>query len=210
MLAAHAKGKLVADRYRSDYRSISAATERRRILGAMSERDKSSLSKLFGSIARGTVGASMSKVRDALVGQLQASVKSGSSPKADLKKTMKSLGFQKGNSHVVNTVVRTQTAMAFNAAVWQEAMDDPEVWGFRYSTAGDERVRLTHQAIDGTTLPKSHKFWMQFAPPNGWNCRCGLEMLFDPQEEVITVAKPEVDAAFRFNPRILIAKGLSA
>ena len=42
----------------------------------------------------------------------------------------------------------------------------------QYRTAKDERVREQHRILDGITLPPSDKFWDEFFPPNGWNCRC--------------------------------------
>ena len=42
----------------------------------------------------------------------------------------------------------------------------------QYRTAKDERVREQHRLLDGITLPPSDKFWDEFFPPNGWNCRC--------------------------------------
>lgn len=33
-------------------------------------------------------------------------------------------------------------------------------------------MREQHRILDGITLPPSDKFWDEFFPPNGWNCRC--------------------------------------
>ncbi|MGN0235870.1 MAG: phage minor head protein [Paludibacteraceae bacterium] len=52
---------------------------------------------------------------------------------------------------------------------WQADGDD---YDLQYRTAGDERVRGAHAALDGVTLPPSDKFWNKYLPPNGWNCRC--------------------------------------
>ncbi len=41
-----------------------------------------------------------------------------------------------------------------------------------YTTAGDDRVRESHEELDGITLPKNHSFWDTYYPPLGWNCRC--------------------------------------
>ena len=40
------------------------------------------------------------------------------------------------------------------------------------SLSGDSKVRPTHAALNGVTLPPSSPFWDSFMPPNGWNCRC--------------------------------------
>lgn len=197
--AAHLKGHARA----KSFRPISAASrETKRILNRASTRDKEALSKFYGAIARSTVSKTMSQVRDSLVLQLDASVRSGTSPKADLNKSLKRLGFGRGSDNLVDSIVRTQTAMAFNAAAWVEA-DDPMLWGFTYVTAGDERVRESHQVLDGVTLPKEDTWWKLYAPPNGWRCRCGLQPLYEPTEIVRFEGTPEVDPAFKFNPASL-------
>ena len=42
----------------------------------------------------------------------------------------------------------------------------------QYRTALDGLVRPEHAALEGITLPPSDKFWNEYYPPNGWNCRC--------------------------------------
>lgn len=58
------------------------------------------------------------------------------------------------------------------AAKWHEWSKDGDEYNLQYRTAGDERVRDEHAALDGVTLPPSDKFWDRYLPPNGWNCRC--------------------------------------
>lgn len=58
------------------------------------------------------------------------------------------------------------------AARWQEIAEDGDDFLLQYRTAKDERVREQHRLLDGITLPPSDKFWDEFFPPNGWNCRC--------------------------------------
>ena len=58
------------------------------------------------------------------------------------------------------------------AARWQEIAEDGDDFLLQYRTAKDERVREQHRILDGITLPPSDKFWEEFFPPNGWNCRC--------------------------------------
>lgn len=58
------------------------------------------------------------------------------------------------------------------AARWQEIAADGDDFLLQYRTAKDERVREQHRLLDGITLPPSDKFWDEFFPPNGWNCRC--------------------------------------
>jgi uncharacterized protein with gpF-like domain len=77
------------------------------------------------------------------------------------------------------------------------------LWGFEYSTAGDERVRASHRPFDGVRYPKEHPFWRQFVPPNGWNCRCGLNPVYYGDRDATIKAfrgVPNVPREFRFNP----------
>jgi SPP1 gp7 family putative phage head morphogenesis protein len=57
------------------------------------------------------------------------------------------------------------------AAKWNDFADNDR-YELQYRTAGDNRVREEHAALNGTTLPKSDPFWSSYMPPNGWNCRC--------------------------------------
>lgn len=52
---------------------------------------------------------------------------------------------------------------------WSNFSDD---YNLQYRTAGDERVRDSHDKLRDTTLPKGDAFWSSFYPPNGWRCRC--------------------------------------
>lgn len=61
---------------------------------------------------------------------------------------------------------------AYMAARWKEFEKDGEDYYLQYRTAGDARVRRTHQKLHGITLPIASKFWDKYFPPNGWNCRC--------------------------------------
>lgn len=58
------------------------------------------------------------------------------------------------------------------AAKWQQ-YEDPD-FNLQYRTAGDEKVREDHAALDNTTLPPNDPFWDEYYPPNGWNCRCNV------------------------------------
>ena len=63
------------------------------------------------------------------------------------------------------------------AVKWRQIEDDGDRYNLQYRTAGDERVRSEHAALDNTTLPPSDPFWDDYLPPNGWNCRCTVEQV---------------------------------
>lgn len=60
------------------------------------------------------------------------------------------------------------------AVKWNDFMKDGDQYNLQYRTAGDDRVREAHAALDGVTLPPSDDFWKSYLPPNGWNCRCNV------------------------------------
>jgi uncharacterized protein with gpF-like domain len=41
-----------------------------------------------------------------------------------------------------------------------------------YRTAGDDRVRPAHAALDGFAAKASDVVWHRLYPPCGYNCRC--------------------------------------
>lgn len=63
-------------------------------------------------------------------------------------------------------------ASAEMAAKWEGYEEDGDEYYLQYRTAGDDKVRPEHVALNGVTLPMSDPFWDEYFPPNGWNCRC--------------------------------------
>lgn len=100
-------------------------------------------------------------------------------------------------------------ASAEAAARWERYEEDGDRYNLQYRTAGDDRVRPEHAALEGVTRPKSDPFWDEFYPPNGWNCRClavqvrrGKYAETDPEEAfrrgAAALAKDK-NGMFRFN-----------
>jgi hypothetical protein len=88
------------------------------------------------------------------------------------------------------------------------------LWGYRYETAADERVRPSHMAMQGVTLPADDPFWKKNYPPNGWNCRCTAIAVYERQPIVRPPAffeldgeriKPGADPGFDFDPVIFVS-----
>jgi SPP1 gp7 family putative phage head morphogenesis protein len=86
------------------------------------------------------------------------------------------------NDRFNNTWLKTEYDNAVGASTmaarWNDfeknAEDQPYL---RYSTAGDERVRSSHRAIDGVIRKITDAFWNTHFPPNGWRCRCDTDQL---------------------------------
>ena len=64
------------------------------------------------------------------------------------------------------------TASTQMAAKWADIERDGDEYNLQYRTAMDGFVREEHAALESITLPPSDKFWNEYYPPNGWNCRC--------------------------------------
>ena len=74
---------------------------------------------------------------------------------------------------LLETLVRTQIAVAYGAGRWNANADpltQSFLWGYDYVTVGDNRVRDSHEALDGVSLPKDDPAWGDIWPPNGFNC----------------------------------------
>lgn len=123
--------------------------------------------------------------------------------KRRLQEAMDRIGFSPKNKGTIETIIRTQTQLAFSAGRWKSERLDPDIdsmlWGYKYVTAGDNRVRADHANLDGVTLPKDHAFWSQFMPPNGFNCRCQAIPLYDQRPVKFPPRDAEPDKTFNFN-----------
>lgn len=122
------------------------------------------------------------------------------------------------NAGTFETIFRTQVSIAYNAAR-MHANDRPEIreilWGYRYNTVGDDRVRPTHRAMNGVRAPVDDPLWAIWTPPCGYRCRCTLIEIYktDPARSRTKKYPPftvkdasgkevpvEPDPGFAFNP----------
>ena len=78
------------------------------------------------------------------------------------------------------------------AVKWHDFVRDGDRYNLQYRTAGDERVRSEHAALNNITLPPSDPFWNDYLPPNGWNCRCDVDQVL---REDYPLSDPEVAKA---------------
>ena len=74
-----------------------------------------------------------------------------------------------------NAIASGQNAARYRDQV--SKMDDLPYW--QYVTAGDDRVREEHRALDHIILKADDPAWSQIYPPNGWGCRCEVVALDD-------------------------------
>lgn len=79
-------------------------------------------------------------------------------------------------------VFRLHTMEAYAAGRWEQAeriaeLNPQNQYYWRYITVGDHRVRPQHKEWAGIILPKDHWFWRTHFPPNGFNCRCHVQLV---------------------------------
>ena len=79
---------------------------------------------------------------------------------------------QKHNEQYLEAEYRFAKTSATSAGRWAAIEADGDAFNLQYRTAGDDRVRDSHAALDMITLPPSDPFWSSFSFPNGWRCRC--------------------------------------
>jgi len=99
-----------------------------------------------------------------------------------------------------------------SAAKWKEIEADGDRYNLQYRTAGDSRVRDSHNALREITLPPSDPFWAKYYPPNGWRCRCvavqvrkGKYKTTDPTDAMTAgdaATEGKKEQMFRFNPGV--------
>lgn len=114
------------------------------------------------------------------------------------------------NVHYLKAEYEFASASAQMGAKWEELSEDADRYNLQYRTAGDSKVRESHEKLNGTTLPADDPFWESFYPPNGWNCRCTVVKVrkskYAASDSGEAVAQGEKATAgkhqemFRFNP----------
>jgi SPP1 gp7 family putative phage head morphogenesis protein len=81
--------------------------------------------------------------------------------------------FDDYNKNWLSVEVDTAYNSALQGREWKKIESMKGVLPFlEYQTAGDDRVRPTHAALDGIIRKVDDGFWDTYYPPNGWRCRC--------------------------------------
>jgi len=136
-----------------------------------------------------------------------------------LRASLDSAGIATDKPYLLETLVRTQIQVAYSAGQWnanQDPVIDDMLWGYEYVTAGDDRVRPNHDALDGVRLPKDDPMWSEIFPPNGTSCRCDALEIYKDETELATsnaplaevevdgvMVKPGPDVGWNFNPGMI-------
>lgn len=105
----------------------------------------------------------------------------------------------KFNDRWQKTEYDTAVLTAESASTYRRLMSKRALFPFwKYVTAGDDRVRDEHRAIDGVVLPFNDKRWDKIYPPNGWKCRCHVAPILKNEvtQEIVDNSRKRVDEYF--------------
>lgn len=101
------------------------------------------------------------------------------------------------NKDWLETEYNTAILTGSSAATYHRLMAQTDIFPYwKYTTAGDEHVRHTHQMLEGVILPYSDPRWQKLFPPNGWNCRCYIvpRMKHEFNDSKLATDRAKVDA----------------
>lgn len=143
----------------------------------------------------------LTKLAERMIRQLQADLANGGT----LAEFVAQFESKRFDASYLENVYRTNVQTAYGAGRVREIEAVAEDVGFvEYVTAGDNRVRAEHEALDGKVWRATDPAWKQFAPPNGFQCRCSLVTReqgdFEPAQLSRTVAISDVAPEFRSSP----------
>ena len=107
----------------------------------------------------------------------------------------------------LRTIFNTNMRTAYAKARYESQMQSLGEY-FRYTAVLDSRTREAHRKLHGKTLPKTDKFWDTNYPPNGWGCRCKVQVLTEAEciaRGIVPLADgsflPQAaEKDFRYNP----------
>lgn len=93
-------------------------------------------------------------------------------PFSEYKKTGTDI-FKNYNENYLRAEYNAAISQSRSASMWMEIESNSELLPMlTYSTVGDGRVRPEHAMLNNISRPVNDKFWDNYFPPNGWNCRC--------------------------------------
>lgn len=99
---------------------------------------------------------------------------------------------QLGSAYRLETIFRTNLQNAYAVGAWNAIEEQRDAAPYLlYDAVDDDRTRPEHARLDGLVLEVGSRFWDTHAPPNGWNCRCGLLQLDQAQLEALGKTGPD-------------------
>jgi len=90
----------------------------------------------------------------------------------------------------METIFRTNVQTAYNTGRYKQMVEQKQAFpNWEYDAVNDSATRPSHAALDGKIFPADHPFWDTWYPPNGYNCRCGVNPVH--KDEDITVEEED-------------------
>lgn len=82
------------------------------------------------------------------------------------------------NRDWLETEYNTAMAVGESAATYSRLVKQADIFPYwQYKTIGDNKVRKSHELLEGIILPWNSPLWRYILPPNDWNCRCYIKPL---------------------------------
>lgn len=170
------------------------------------------IAETYGTVASEAIDRMTAHIIDRVKSEISSIIADGAHVKEGimrLRAAFDAAGVTVERPALIETLFRTQNAIAQSAGrLAHDAEVGDILWGYRYSTAGDDRVRPSHEELDGMTLPVDAPEWETLAPPNGYNCRCRLIPLYEKPDKLVDAPDgAEPDKNFDFNPLEVVLRG---
>lgn len=191
--------------------SLSFASDQRRVAKQL-DLNLGALQHRFVTLTGRPLRRSVAKLEKDVNRAIRSVLKEGLGKKDSYKLLnikLEKLGLKDKNPNTIKTWLRTGASFASNAARWDVSQNATGTWGYTYLTKRDDKVRPAHAEMDGYTRKKDDPCWLEIWPPNGWNCRCQIVVLKEPerQSRVRHDIADNVDEEFLFNVGVEFQQG---
>jgi len=88
----------------------------------------------------------------------------------------------------LETIFRTNVQTAYQTGRYKQMVDQKDAFPYwEYDAVNDSRTRPSHAALDGKIFAADHPFWDTWYPPNGYNCRCGVNPVHKYEAEGLEI-----------------------
>lgn len=91
----------------------------------------------------------------------------------------------------METIFRTNVQTAYSTGRYKQMVEQKEAFpNWEYDAVNDSATRPSHAALDGKIFPADHPFWDTWYPPNGYNCRCGVNPVHKGEDVTVETEDP--------------------
>ena len=99
----------------------------------------------------------------------------------EFQKAVKESGIELSPHHLDN-IFRTNIQNAYAHGIWTQQQENKANRPYlKYTSLTDSRVRPSHLALNNIIRHIDDSFWLTHYPPNGFQCRCGVDALTEAQ-----------------------------